>query len=267
MGLPIVTALSGLGTGLGADRAVHARRRYPQLLIRAGGDDRARRGDRLRAVHPHALSRGLRDARIDVPDSRESVVRAIDTAGRAVLFAGSTVVIALLGMMLLGVDFLYGVAISALHRRAAGDARLADAAAGAVDARRWTGAPPAVAARGARSAPRRRPRESADACSGGQWRAWAAAAVAALERVRAAPALDDRGRRATLVMLLIAAPAIALRLGSSDAQTTRPTRPPTGHMSCSRRASAKASTGRCWSWRRCRRSRSGVTDRTAEPRR
>ena len=37
----------------------------------------------------------------------------MDTAGRAVLFAGSTVVIALLGMMLLGVDFLYGVAISA----------------------------------------------------------------------------------------------------------------------------------------------------------
>ena len=37
----------------------------------------------------------------------------MDTAGRAVLFAGTTVVIALLGMMLLGVDFLYGVAISA----------------------------------------------------------------------------------------------------------------------------------------------------------
>ena len=46
-------------------------------------------------------------------DVRESVVQAMDTAGRAVLFAGCTVVIALLGMMLLGVDFLYGVAISA----------------------------------------------------------------------------------------------------------------------------------------------------------
>src|ERR1019366_5928189 len=46
-------------------------------------------------------------------NARESVVQAIDTAGRAVLFAGSTVVIALLGMMLLGVSFLYGVAISA----------------------------------------------------------------------------------------------------------------------------------------------------------
>ena len=46
-------------------------------------------------------------------DVRESVVKSIDTAGRAVLFAGCTVVIALLGMMLLGVSFLYGVAISA----------------------------------------------------------------------------------------------------------------------------------------------------------
>jgi RND superfamily putative drug exporter len=37
----------------------------------------------------------------------------MDTAGRAVLFAGSTVIIALLGMFALGVDFLYGVAIAA----------------------------------------------------------------------------------------------------------------------------------------------------------
>src|SRR6185312_722687 len=46
-------------------------------------------------------------------DVRASVLRSIDTAGRAVLFAGTTVVIALLGMMLLGVNFLYGVAIAA----------------------------------------------------------------------------------------------------------------------------------------------------------
>ena len=37
----------------------------------------------------------------------------MDTAGRAVLFAGATVVIALLGMFALGVSFLYGVAIAA----------------------------------------------------------------------------------------------------------------------------------------------------------
>jgi RND superfamily putative drug exporter len=43
----------------------------------------------------------------------DSVVNAIDTAGRAVLFAGTIVCIALLGMFALGVTFLYGVAVSA----------------------------------------------------------------------------------------------------------------------------------------------------------
>jgi RND superfamily putative drug exporter len=40
----------------------------------------------------------------------EAAVNAIDTSGRAVLFAGITVCIALLGMFALGVSFLYGVA-------------------------------------------------------------------------------------------------------------------------------------------------------------
>jgi len=40
----------------------------------------------------------------------EAAINAIDTSGRAVLFAGITVCIALLGMFALGVSFLYGVA-------------------------------------------------------------------------------------------------------------------------------------------------------------
>jgi RND superfamily putative drug exporter len=43
----------------------------------------------------------------------EAIVDALDTSGRAVLFAGITVCIALLGMFALGVSFLYGVAIAA----------------------------------------------------------------------------------------------------------------------------------------------------------
>jgi putative drug exporter of the RND superfamily len=42
-----------------------------------------------------------------------AAVEAVDTSGRAVLFAGVTVCIALLGMFALGVSFLYGVAIAA----------------------------------------------------------------------------------------------------------------------------------------------------------
>jgi RND superfamily putative drug exporter len=42
-----------------------------------------------------------------------SIVAAMDTAGRAVVFAGSTVIIALLGMFALGISFLNGMAIAA----------------------------------------------------------------------------------------------------------------------------------------------------------
>src|SRR5258708_5368020 len=42
----------------------------------------------------------------------EAAVQAIDTSGRAVLFAGSTVCIALLGILVLGVSFLNGLAVA-----------------------------------------------------------------------------------------------------------------------------------------------------------
>ena len=42
-------------------------------------------------------------------EPRAAAIAAVDTAGRAVLFAGITVIIALLGMFLLGLTFLYGV--------------------------------------------------------------------------------------------------------------------------------------------------------------
>jgi len=44
---------------------------------------------------------------------RESVAISIDTAGRSVVFAGTTVVISLLGMLLMGVSFVQGLAVGA----------------------------------------------------------------------------------------------------------------------------------------------------------
>jgi len=44
---------------------------------------------------------------------RDSVRIALDTAGRSVLFAGATVVISLLGMLLMGVRFVQGLSVSA----------------------------------------------------------------------------------------------------------------------------------------------------------
>src|SRR5262249_13700952 len=46
-------------------------------------------------------------------DVRDATLVALDTSGRAVLFAGIVVVIAMLGMLLLGISFLYGPAIGA----------------------------------------------------------------------------------------------------------------------------------------------------------
>jgi RND superfamily putative drug exporter len=45
-------------------------------------------------------------------DTRSAVIEAVTTAGRSVLVAGTTVVISFLGLFLLGVSFLYGVAVS-----------------------------------------------------------------------------------------------------------------------------------------------------------
>ena len=44
---------------------------------------------------------------------RESITVAIDTAGRSVLFAGTTVVISLLGLLLMGIKFVQGLSVGA----------------------------------------------------------------------------------------------------------------------------------------------------------
>ncbi len=49
----------------------------------------------------------------DGNDRHDAVVEAVTTAGRSVLIAGSTVVIAILGLFITGLPYMYGVAISA----------------------------------------------------------------------------------------------------------------------------------------------------------
>src|SRR5262249_11546038 len=46
-------------------------------------------------------------------DVRDSIGTAIDTAGRSVLFAGTTVVISLMGLLLMGVKFVQGLSVGA----------------------------------------------------------------------------------------------------------------------------------------------------------
>jgi RND superfamily putative drug exporter len=207
MGLPIVTALFGLGTGLGAialfTHVVDTPNFSSELAAMIGlgvGIDYAL----------FILTRFREAYATPGPtfgDARESVVEAIDTAGRAVLFAGSTVVIALLGMTLLGVDFLYGVAISA------------SIGVLLVMLASLTLLPALLTIAGARVAAggRRARRRAAERVAGGA----SSTAAAGSTWIRWSMFVQRRPRTialvAALTMLVIAAPATALRLGSSDA--------------------------------------------------
>jgi RND superfamily putative drug exporter len=54
----------------------------------------------------------FRSAMRDGKDRHDAVVEAVTTAGRSVIIAGCTVVIAVLGLMLTGLSYMYGVAIA-----------------------------------------------------------------------------------------------------------------------------------------------------------
>jgi RND superfamily putative drug exporter len=106
---PIVTALFGIGIGLALvflfANFLSVPDFTPQLTAMIGigvGIDYA-----LFIVtrHRHQLHEGL--------DPERAAIIAIGTAGKAVLFAGITVVISLLGMLLMGFAFVQGLAIGA----------------------------------------------------------------------------------------------------------------------------------------------------------
>ncbi|MCP2339605.1 MMPL family transporter [Actinomadura rupiterrae] len=109
MGLPIVTALFGIGTALALIGLLGHLLPAPSFspivaaLIGLGvGIDYA-----LFIVTRY------REALHDGEDPESAVVTALSTAGRAVLFAGTTVVIALLGLLVMGDKLLAGVAVAA----------------------------------------------------------------------------------------------------------------------------------------------------------
>ena len=68
----------------------------------------------------------------------ESTLIAMDTAGRAVVFAGSTVVISLLGMLIMQLSFVSRHGDRHGRRRRADAVRVAHVAAGVVGLRRRT---------------------------------------------------------------------------------------------------------------------------------
>ena len=145
-------------------------------------------------------------------DVQEAVLEAMDTSGRAIVLAGTTVIIALLGMFTVGVNFLDGIAVAAALTVAL------------VLAASLTVLPALLSrfgervVRGGRLARRRAARRAgaggaASPAEGSQWRRWSAG-------VQAHPWLA-----LTLslgLVLLIASPIVALRLDQSDASNDPP---------------------------------------------
>jgi putative drug exporter of the RND superfamily len=203
MGLPIVTALFGLGAGLGViglgSHLVDMVDFSSELALMIG----------LGVGIDYALFivTRFRDAyRENGGHVQGALELAMNTAGRAILFAGTTVVIALLGMFALGVSFLYGVAIAA------------SLGVLLVLAASLTLLPALLMFTGKRigriRSRRARPREA----RAGFWARW----VGVIQRRPVWAALGS-----TVLLLLLASPALGLRLGASDSgndptnQTTR----------------------------------------------
>ena len=193
--LPIVTAIAGVGGGLMAiaplTHTINVVDFAPILgaLIGLGvGIDYA-----LFIVtrHRRGLQSGL------TPE--QAAVKAIDTSGRAVLFAGSTVCIALLGILVLGVGFLNGLAVASALT-------VVFTVLAAV-----TLLPALLGVFGMRVLSRRQRRRLAAGApapgAAGMWARWANT----IERRPAILAVA-----AAAVMLVLAIPVLSLRLGSSD---------------------------------------------------
>jgi RND superfamily putative drug exporter len=195
-GLPLATAGLGLVTGVAliglATRITDMSNIAPELAIMVGlgvGIDYA-----LFIVTRFRENYGR------LGDVEESVVQAMDTSGRAILLAGTTVVIALLGMFATGVSFMYGLSIAAVL------AVLLTLAASMTLLPALLSRFGEKIVRPSRSARRREARGGAPRAS--RWRSWSVT-VQAHAKPLAAGSL--------LVMILFLVPFFALRLDTSDA--------------------------------------------------
>ena len=109
-GMPLITAGLGLITGVAliglATRVMSMSNVGPQLALMIG----------LGVGIDYALFivTRFKEHYSEFGDVNRSVIEAMDTSGRAILLAGTTVVIALLGMFATGVSFMYGLAVAAV---------------------------------------------------------------------------------------------------------------------------------------------------------
>jgi RND superfamily putative drug exporter len=163
-------------------------------------------------------------------DRNEAIEVAIDTAGRTVMFAAITVVIALLGLLLLGLSFMQGVALGAATAVLAtmfaaltiipaligGSGGFMDGVLREFDARggfRFFGMKRRIPIPGRNWRARRAARRERRRADGAGWERWSHA-------VQRRPWLA--AGLAIVVLLVLALPATHMRLGSSDAGVDPP---------------------------------------------
>ena len=228
MGLPIGTALVGLLVGLSGVTLVGALVDIPTVApllavmigIGVGIDYALFVVTRFR----QSLADGL-----TVP---EAAGRANATAGQSVVFAGGTVVIAILGLWLTGIPFVgaMGLATAVVVAVAVLAAvTLLPALLGVVGRRIDRLRLPALRRRSQGAGPAR-----------SAWTRWGRA----IDRRPWAYALG-----AVLVLLALATPLLALRLGTPTTAPSPPRPPNAAPTTCSPAASGPASTAPCcWPW-------------------
>ena len=198
MALPLISALASLGTAVGLIGLLSHVMKMPEfsttlvLLIGLGvGIDYA-----LFIVTRH------RQGLIAGRDVESSIVTAVNTSGRAVLFAGIIVCIALLGMFALGVSFLYGLAVAA----ALGVALTMIAALTLLPALLGFIGPRVLSRRQKANLAKNGPRVVGTGTKG-FWPRWA-------DIVRRRPAVP--AGIALVLIVIVALPFFSLRLGSAD---------------------------------------------------
>jgi len=186
MGLPIITALLGLGTGIALTGVLSHVIDMPDVSSELA----TMIGLGVGIDYSLFVVTRFREEYRRGAGATEATVTAMDTAGRAVLFAGTTVIIALAGMFVLGVGFLYGLALGSVI---------------AVLLTMLTSLTvlPALMSRFGDRLGRQRRASS----GGGFWRRWAGM----IER-RPWPAAIA----GVAIMLALAAPALSMHLGNSD---------------------------------------------------
>ncbi|MEM7337858.1 MAG: MMPL family transporter [Actinomycetota bacterium] len=109
MGLPIGVAIAGVLTGIAGISLLTNVMSVPDFAVQVG----AMIGLGVGIDYALFIVTRYRNMRNDGHSNLDAVGIAIDTAGRSVIFAGLTVVLSLLGMLLIGLSFISGLGVGA----------------------------------------------------------------------------------------------------------------------------------------------------------